>query len=62
MEMPGRKTSISKMKITMESNTNRLDQAEEKMSGIKENVKEMLHSNNTKERKTYIHSEIFSHK
>lgn len=42
------------MKALMKSITNRLDQAEERLSGMEEKVEEILHSNFYKEKKNKI--------
>jgi hypothetical protein len=40
----------------MESITNRLDQAEERMSGIEDKVEELLHSDSNKEKSNHDHN------
>jgi DNA-binding ferritin-like protein len=53
MEMLEIKNCINQIKITMESIINRLDQAEDRVSGIEDKVEEILYSESSKEKNKY---------
>jgi hypothetical protein len=49
------KNSINQIKNTVESITKRVDQAEEIIAGTEDEVKEILHSDNNKEKNKHEH-------